>query len=175
MASHPTLWLEIDVSDLSLDEKCHLPASQPLEFVHQVLLTMNKTSLWQCGRIRALLESPQRLIEVSPLIKIPDSVKDFRLLLGDVFAGIDVRSDDVKLFRVRKEAPPLPNTKFTVAPFSEKTIVPSSVAGSSVALFLSIDELRETSPRVCFSKFPLPPLNQCLNVVAAFEQIHHIQ
>jgi hypothetical protein len=92
MASRPTLWLEIDASDLPLDEKGRIAASRPLELAHQILLTMNKTSFWQCGRIRALLESRERLIEVSPLLKIPESVEDFRLLLGDAFAGIDVRS-----------------------------------------------------------------------------------
>jgi hypothetical protein len=53
--------------------------------------------------------------------------------------------------------------------------VPSSIAGDSVALFLSLDERRLRYPGACFSKYPLPPFNQCLNVVAAFEQVHHIQ
>jgi hypothetical protein len=175
MAAGPTLWLDINISDLSLDEKGRIPASHPLEFAHKVLLTMNKTGFWQCGRIRALLESPQLLIEVSPLLKIPESAKKFWLLLGDVFAGIDVCSDNVKLFQVRKQLPPLPDTKFTAAPFSEKTVVPSSVASNSLALFLSLDDRRARYPVACFSKYPLPPLNQCLNVVAAFEQVDHIQ
>lgn len=168
------VYVTIDLSDVDLNDEGKLPHSPQLDFAHEILYSLNKTSFWQCGRIRVFLEAKKVIIEVSPLLNVPSSLKEFRQSLKKILRGEEVKSSKTKLLTIRKNMKQLPKRRFTVSPHANKVIDPNSLVNSSVLLCLSLNDERGHYDHACFSKYPLSPLNQCMSVVSAYENANNI-
>jgi rRNA pseudouridine-1189 N-methylase Emg1 (Nep1/Mra1 family) len=174
MSTLNQLFVEIDArSVLLLNNK--IPKSPAVDFCHQILLTLNQTSFWQCGRIHCYLDTPDFIIEISPLLRVPISPKEFRALLAEAYQGQEIFADRVKLLIVRRHLPPLPKAKFSILPMSQKVVDPGMIVSESILVHVSPGSEIAKYEAVCFSRYPLYPLNQCVNLVSAFELANGIQ
>lgn len=160
----------IDISDVSITEDDKLTKTPQLDFAHEIVYSLNRTSLWQFGRIHAFLEAEQMTIEISPALSVPSSLKEFRHLLKDVMMGVEVKSGNINLLKIRTDAPKLPKVRYTVDPYAKQVINPQTMNEESIALCLSLKTEAGMNTHACFSNYPLPPVNQCLNVALAMER-----
>ena len=172
------LFVCIDIRNVGLGERDKVGPIELTDFAHQIMLAVNRTTAWQTCRISLFLEARDFVVEVSPLLKVPESPKDFRAMLKDLLLGRDVVSDGEdrqrKLMTRRDKLPPMPKLRFAVAPFAHQVKKASEVVSESVMLWLSLDNGNGIE-EVCFSKYPLSPLNQIMNVIDAFEKANNLE
>ncbi|OHS97011.1 hypothetical protein TRFO_36843 [Tritrichomonas foetus] len=164
------LYLSFDISDVSVNEDDKLVHTPQLDFSHEIIYALNRTSLWQFGKIHVFLEAENMTIEVSPALSVPSSLKEFRHLIKDLIMGREVKSGNISLLKIRTDKLKLPKTRFTVDPYANKVVDPNSLTEDGIMLCLSLNPESGTNTHACFSKSPLPALNQCLNVAAAIER-----
>lgn len=169
-----SLYLTIDISDAIITEEEKLTKTPQLDFAHEIVYSLNRTSLWQFGRIHAFLESEQMTIEISPALSVPSSLKEFRHLIKDVMMGREVKSGNINLLKIRTDAPKLPKVRYTVDPYAKLVINPQTMNDESVTLCLSLNTEAGRNTHACFSNYPLPCVNQCLNVVSSMERRSNI-
>lgn len=170
MEKTANIYLTIDISEVQITEDHKLVKIPQLDFAHQILYSLNKTSLWQYGKIHAYLEASRIMIEISPALSIPSSLKEFRHLIKDVMTGQEVKAGNLNLLKIRTDSPVFPKTRYMVDPYADKVIEPILLKDESFLLCLSLKTSAGRNEHVCFSKYPLAPLNQCLNIVSALER-----
>ena len=172
------VFLCIDVRGVGLGERDKVGPPEAVEFAHQVMLAVNRTTAWQTCKVALFLEARDFFVEVSPVLKVTESPKEFRRMLKDLLLGRDIVSDgdgrQRKLMTRREKLPPLPQRKFALAPFAQKVKEPKDVAGESVMLWLSPSDGKGLE-EVCFSRYPLSPLNQVMCVIDAFEKANGLE
>ena len=164
------LYLTIDISEVFIDDNEKLSYTPQLDFAHEIIYSLNRTSLWQMAKIYVLLETEKATIEISPVLSVSPSLKEFRHQIKSVMLGKEIKSGKISLMKIKTDAPKLPKIKYTVDPYANKVMDPNAMNDEPVLLCLSINPSAGRNEHVCFSKYPLPPINQCLNVVAAIEK-----
>ena len=164
------LYLTIDITDVSITDDDKLTKTPQLDFAHEILYSLNRTSLWQFGRIHTFLEAERMTIEISPALSIPSSLKEFRHLIKDVMMGREVKSGNISLLKIRTDSPKLPKTRYTVDPYANLVINPQTMKDESIVLCLSLNTKAGVNTHACFSNYPVPPVNQCLNVASCMER-----
>ncbi|KAK8886985.1 hypothetical protein M9Y10_038020 [Tritrichomonas musculus] len=168
------LYLTIDITDVHITDDDKLVKTPQLDFAHEIVYSLNRTSLWQFGRIHAFLEAEQMTIEISPALSIPPSLKEFRHLIKDIMLGREVKSGNINLLKIRTDSPKLPKTRYTVDPYANLVINPLTLKDESIVLCLSLNTEAGTNTHACFSNYPVPFVNQCLNVASCMERRSNI-
>ena len=173
------LFVCLDMKELFLSEKDKVEPLELVDFAHQIMLTLNKTTVWQTCHVNFYMQLQTFAVEVSPALKVTESPKEFRAILKDLLHGSDLIQEDAngkihKLMAIREKLPPMPKTRFALAPFAQRVKDPAEIVNENVMLWMSRNDgggLEE----VCFSKYPLSPLNQMMNIVSAYEKLHNLE
>lgn len=175
-SSRQIIYFSFDGSEIALDDSGLVPLNPQIEFIYPILRYICSTSLNLCGLIRCFIEAKTKIIELSPVLKIPDTILDFQMLLRSALVGREILgSGKMKLVKLRTEMPSLPDTKFTISPMANKVMNPSSITGSSVLFCISLNDQCGSHEKVCFSQYPIPPYNQCAKIISSYENTYNIE
>lgn len=160
----------IDVTDLYLDKRDKLQPIEQVDFAHQTMLTLNRTTAWVTGRVRLYLHAHDFFVEVSPALRVSDSPKEFKNMLKDLFRGYEPTSGSIKLMTIKPKLPHLPENMWHLNPYAQKVIDPATVVDKSFAVKLSMAESKDGKNDVCLSRYPLSPMNQLMSAVTVLER-----
>ena len=146
-----------------------IPTDQ-LDFAHRIIYFLNFSSLNQYNKLRIYLQCKRFVVEVSPILRVPASLSDFIDLLTDCLNEKDVKVGKVRVLTLKKQMPSFPMKIYSVHPTAQQVLNPLEITNEPCVIQFSRDPDTLAGQHVCFSRYPLDPIVQCSNIVAAFEQ-----
>ena len=176
MAEEPLYTFYIDMKDVDVALGRKLTPSNQIDFSFKLISFLNSTSLSQCNKIRIILLLKTTSIDVSPVLLVPSSVFEFSELIYECLINGFVKSGSIKILNQRKTLPEITSSCYLPFSMANDVLNPDEIINSSQSFYLTNNKDPEINvKKICFSKYPLSPINQVANIIYSVETFKNLQ